>query len=125
MSDINLDEVRAEAAAEAAKVARRDAKDIMVLARKHNKADLGEEAIGKGEPADLDYLQRLGETVKTASRCGLGQTSPHPVLSTLKNFRHVYKQLVRERGPTHQPTFDIHAALGEAQQVTGRPSVHV
>ena len=52
MSDINLEEVRAAAAEEAAKAARRDAKDIMVLARKHNKADLGEEAIGKGMSID-------------------------------------------------------------------------
>jgi HK97 family phage major capsid protein len=52
MSDINLEEVRAAAAEEAAKAARRDAKDIMVLARKHNKADLGEEAIGKGVNID-------------------------------------------------------------------------
>lgn len=52
MSDINLEEVRAAAAEEAAKAARRDAKDIMVLARKHNKADLGEEAIGKGMNID-------------------------------------------------------------------------
>jgi [NiFe] hydrogenase diaphorase moiety large subunit len=41
----------------------------------------------RGEPADLDYLRELGDTVKTTSRCGLGQTSPNPVLTTLKNFR--------------------------------------
>ena len=35
---------------------------------------------GTGEPADLDYLEELGETVKATSRCGLGQTSPNPVL---------------------------------------------
>ena len=52
MSDINLDEVRAEAAADAAKTVQRNAKDIMVLARKHNKADLGEEAIGRGVSID-------------------------------------------------------------------------
>lgn len=52
MSDINLDEVRAEAAAEAAKTVQRNAKDIMALARKHNKADLGEEAIGRGVSID-------------------------------------------------------------------------
>ena len=52
MSDINLDEVRSEAAAEAAKAARRDAKDIMTLARKHNRADLGEEALGRGATLD-------------------------------------------------------------------------
>ena len=41
---------------------------------------------GFGEPADLDYLQDLGTTVKTMSRCGLGQTSANPVLTTLKKL---------------------------------------
>ena len=34
---------------------------------------------GKGEAADLDLLQELGDVVKIASRCGLGQTSPNPI----------------------------------------------
>jgi [NiFe] hydrogenase diaphorase moiety small subunit len=41
---------------------------------------------GRGEPRPRD-LEELGETIKTTSRCGLGQTSPNPVLTTLKNFR--------------------------------------
>jgi len=48
MTDIDLDAVRAEAA----KAAQKNAKDIMTLARKHNKADLGEEAIGRGVSID-------------------------------------------------------------------------
>jgi NADH:ubiquinone oxidoreductase subunit F (NADH-binding) len=40
-----------------------------------------------GRAADLEYLGGTGETVKTCSRCGLGQTSANPVLTTLKNFR--------------------------------------
>lgn len=71
MSDTNLDEVRAEAAAEAAKTARRDAREIMTLARKHNKADLGEEAIGKGLSVDEfrgALLEAIGnEPLKTAA----------------------------------------------------------
>lgn len=48
MSDIDLDAVRAEAA----KAAQKNAKEIMTLARKHNKADMGEEAIGRGVSID-------------------------------------------------------------------------
>jgi len=79
---------------------------------------------GKGELQDLDYLRELGETIKTMSRCGLGQTSPNPVLSTLKNFRSAYKARVKEHEEGMQPSFDISAALSAAEEVTGRQSVH-
>ena len=42
---------------------------------------------GKGELADLDRLERLARLVKASSLCGLGQTAPNPVLSSLKYFR--------------------------------------
>jgi [NiFe] hydrogenase diaphorase moiety large subunit len=79
---------------------------------------------GRGEAQDLDYLRELGETIKTMSRCGLGQTSANPVLSTMKNFRPVYKNLITEHKEGMQPSFDIQAALQTAQEVTGRQSVH-
>ncbi len=79
---------------------------------------------GLGESGDLEYLEQLGNTVKTASRCGLGQTSAHPVLSTLKNFRSLYEDLVQEPVEGRQRGFDIRTALGEAQELTGRESVH-
>jgi [NiFe] hydrogenase diaphorase moiety large subunit len=78
---------------------------------------------GKGEPSDLKYLEDLGATIKATSRCGLGQTSPNPILSTLKNFRSVYEALVKEDQP-FQPTFDIQKALGDAKTIAGRPSMH-
>ena len=78
---------------------------------------------GQGQPADLDYLQKLAETVKTSSRCGLGQTSPNPVLSTLKNFRAEYEALVKDNKDGMEPSFDIHEALREAVAVSGRKSV--
>ncbi len=78
---------------------------------------------GKGTPEDLDYLQQLGESVKTASRCGLGQTSANPVLTTLKNFRGAYEGLVKEAADGNRPTFDIRSALGKAEQIIGRESV--
>ncbi|RKX77504.1 MAG: NADH:ubiquinone oxidoreductase [Spirochaetes bacterium] len=78
---------------------------------------------GKGEPSDLDFLQKLGENIKAASRCGLGQTSPNPILSTLKNFHPVYAAMVREETEGLQPTFDIQAALRDSEAITGRKSV--
>ncbi len=52
---------------------------------------------GKGEMADLDKLEELGEFIKGASLCGLGQTAPNPVLSTLRHFRHEYVEHIRDR----------------------------
>jgi NADH:ubiquinone oxidoreductase subunit F (NADH-binding)/(2Fe-2S) ferredoxin/NAD-dependent dihydropyrimidine dehydrogenase PreA subunit len=51
---------------------------------------------GKGHPGDLDTLQSLGEAVKKGSLCGLGQTAPNPVLTTLKYFREEYEAHVHE-----------------------------
>ncbi|MDD4956348.1 MAG: NAD(P)H-dependent oxidoreductase subunit E [Candidatus Omnitrophica bacterium] len=78
---------------------------------------------GKGEPEDLDYLESLGKTVKISSRCGLGQTSPNPILTTLKNFRADYESRVKKNEDGMQPSFDIKKALGDAQDITGRESV--
>lgn len=52
---------------------------------------------GEGTMADLDTLQELSETMMDCSLCGLGQASPSPVLSTLKNFRYAYVDAI-ERG---------------------------
>ncbi len=45
---------------------------------------------GKGELEDIDRLLELGENIKVSAICGLGQTAPNPVLSTIKNFRQEY-----------------------------------
>ena len=52
---------------------------------------------GKGEEGDIEQLQSLGENIKNASLCGLGQTAPNPVLSTIANFRDEYEEHIRER----------------------------
>ncbi|SCZ05095.1 NADH-ubiquinone oxidoreductase-F iron-sulfur binding region domain-containing protein, partial [Alkaliphilus peptidifermentans] len=54
-------------------------------------------ADGKGQPADLDKLESLAKTIKSASLCGLGQTAPNPVLSTLHYFRHEYEAHVNDK----------------------------
>lgn len=45
---------------------------------------------GKGELADLDQMVEIGEAMKKASLCALGQTAPNPILSTLHYFRDEY-----------------------------------
>ena len=41
---------------------------------------------GYGEQGDIDFLEELGQAVKTGSLCGLGQTAPNPVLTTIRYF---------------------------------------
>lgn len=52
---------------------------------------------GKGRDSDIDALVDLATTVKQTSLCGLGQTSPNPVLSTIKYFRHEYDAHIKEK----------------------------
>ncbi|MDW7678046.1 MAG: NADH-quinone oxidoreductase subunit NuoF [Bacillota bacterium] len=52
---------------------------------------------GKGTLEDLSKLETLAKTIKGASLCGLGQTAPNPVLSTLKYFRHEYEAHVTDK----------------------------
>jgi len=47
---------------------------------------------GKGQLSDIEKLEKLAETVRLGSLCGLGQTAPNPVLSTLRYFRHEYEE---------------------------------
>lgn len=51
---------------------------------------------GKGTMEDIDRLHNLGEVIKDTSLCGLGQTSPNPVLSTLDNFYEEYLEHVKD-----------------------------
>jgi NADH:ubiquinone oxidoreductase subunit F (NADH-binding)/NAD-dependent dihydropyrimidine dehydrogenase PreA subunit len=52
---------------------------------------------GKGERSDLERLKNLSEVIKDTSLCGLGQSSPNPVLSTLDNFYHEYLSHVEDK----------------------------
>jgi NADH-quinone oxidoreductase subunit F/NADP-reducing hydrogenase subunit HndC len=47
---------------------------------------------GKGEMEDLDLLESMGMGIKKGSLCGLGQTAPNPILTTLKYFREEYEE---------------------------------
>jgi NADH:ubiquinone oxidoreductase subunit F (NADH-binding)/NADH:ubiquinone oxidoreductase subunit E/Pyruvate/2-oxoacid:ferredoxin oxidoreductase delta subunit/(2Fe-2S) ferredoxin len=52
---------------------------------------------GRGVEGDIETLDELSARVKTGSLCGLGQTAPNPVLTTLRYFREEYEAHVRER----------------------------
>jgi ferredoxin len=57
---------------------------------------------GKGEPGDLRKLERLSHTVRRSSLCGLGQSAPNPILSTLRFFKDEYEAHINEkRCPAH------------------------
>jgi NADH-quinone oxidoreductase subunit F len=46
---------------------------------------------GEGKPGDIEYLIELGEEIKKASLCGLGQNAPNPIISTIRYFRNEYE----------------------------------
>jgi NADP-reducing hydrogenase subunit HndC len=52
---------------------------------------------GKGLLGDIEKLERLGNMIRKASLCGLGQSAPNPVLSTIKNFREEYEEHIQEK----------------------------
>ncbi len=52
---------------------------------------------GKGEEGDIEKLIELGNTIKATALCGLGQTAPNPVLSTIRYFRDEYEAHIREK----------------------------
>jgi NADH-quinone oxidoreductase subunit F len=53
---------------------------------------LSEFTLGQGKIADLDNLEKLAEKIKAGSLCGLGQTAPNPILTTLRYFRNEYEE---------------------------------
>jgi len=52
---------------------------------------------GRGQEGDIELLEELGSRIKDAALCGLGQTAPNPVLSTIRYFRDEYEAHIREK----------------------------
>lgn len=52
---------------------------------------------GRGEASDIETLQDLGVAIKKASLCGLGQTAPNPILSTINYFRDEYEAHINDK----------------------------
>lgn len=77
---------------------------------------------GLANPADIDYLRELSGTIIETSRCGLGMTSPNPILSTLENFPLVYSAMVKPSKDRIRATFDIQSAISDARHLAKRRS---
>jgi [NiFe] hydrogenase diaphorase moiety large subunit len=80
---------------------------------------------GAGEPADLTAMRELSRMIVQTSRCGLGQAAPNPVLGALDGFNALYAGLVAERKPGLLSTFDLSAAVVDAELRVGRQSQYV
>ncbi|MCK5844793.1 MAG: NADH-quinone oxidoreductase subunit NuoF, partial [Victivallales bacterium] len=52
---------------------------------------------GKGEEGDIEKLIEMGEQIKETALCGLGQTAPNPVLSTIRHFRNEYEDHIKNK----------------------------
>lgn len=76
-------------------------------------------AQGLGTESDLRDLEDWGRLVKNTSRCGLGQTSPNPILTTLKSFPELYAAKIR-RGEAFVPEFDLEKAIQDGCTAAGR-----
>lgn len=62
---------------------------------------------GKGVEGDIEELQKLGEAIKELSLCGLGQTAPNPVLSTIRYFRDEYEAHIRDHACSTSVCLDL------------------
>ncbi len=51
---------------------------------------------GRGRPEDIDLLLELSEAIKAGSLCGLGQTAPNPVITTIRYFRNEYEEHIKK-----------------------------
>ncbi len=73
---------------------------------------------GNGVMHDIDELLNWGKLLK-ASRCGLGQTAGNPILSSIRNFRHLYEQKVM-KGENFSSGFDMAKSVKEYCDAVGR-----
>ncbi len=62
---------------------------------------------GRGEPEDIERLEALANDIRATSLCGLGQTAPNPVLTTLRYFKHEYEEHI----------LDCHCRAGACAQL--------
>jgi NADP-reducing hydrogenase subunit HndC len=62
---------------------------------------------GEGKPGDIEELEVLGNSIKQLSLCGLGQTAPNPVLSTIRYFRHEYEAHINEKSCPTRVCLDL------------------
>jgi [NiFe] hydrogenase diaphorase moiety large subunit len=82
------------------------------------KEDIKRTLDGRMSAPDLLALERLARSVGKLSRCGLGQTAPNPILSTLRNFPHIYE---RRLAADDAPRIDVGAATADAAAIARYP----
>jgi NADH:ubiquinone oxidoreductase subunit F (NADH-binding) len=80
---------------------------------------------GRGQPADLELLRELGDTIRRTSRCGLGQTAPNPILTSLEGLATEYEMKLASGEHGMRGGFDLDAALQPARAVPGRAPSHL
>jgi [NiFe] hydrogenase diaphorase moiety large subunit len=73
---------------------------------------------GRATLADIAATEALADTVVRMSRCGLGQTAPNPILTTMRSFPELYE--ARLAPVPFEPLVALHDALREAVEVQGR-----
>jgi [NiFe] hydrogenase diaphorase moiety large subunit len=73
---------------------------------------------GHATRADIERMHDIGELMRKASHCGLGQTAANPILSILEKFPKSYA--TRLRSTSFEPAFDLNKSLDEAREITGR-----
>ena len=74
---------------------------------------------GKGTLQQIETLRLIGETVKKGSLCGLGQTAPNPVLTTLRHFEDEYRAHVEQKKCPAGVCRDLIGFSIEADKCTG------
>ena len=77
---------------------------------------------GKGEDGDIEKLEELAHKIKDGFMCGLGQTAPNPVLTTLKYFRNEYEDHIYHKKCTAKSckaliSYEIHLTRSEERRV--------
>jgi [NiFe] hydrogenase diaphorase moiety large subunit len=70
---------------------------------------------GRATLADVHATEALADTVARMSRCGLGQTAPNPILTTMRSFPQLYE--ARLSHAAFEPLVTLEAALAEATEI--------
>jgi [NiFe] hydrogenase diaphorase moiety large subunit len=76
---------------------------------------------GHGVLKDIDDLQEWSKALKF-SRCGLGHTAANPIITSIKNFRYLYEQLV-QRDREFDTGFNLAESVRESAEATSRPAI--
>ena len=74
---------------------------------------------GRGAAEDVAHLREWAKIMKR-NRCGLGQTAPNPVVTTIKNFPPLYEARLARGDPRFMPAFDLAAAVRDYDAAVGK-----